>query len=658
MPEKGRNPWLDLYIEEVKREVMAGVVKGRKSNLTPGEEEALMELMINRDVVIRPADKGSGVVVMNTSDYWDKLRKEVNDSSTYRPTEGDQSKIVHKKVKQLADRMYRQGYIGKHLHRYLIPSIPRPGTIQGNPKLHKEGAPLRVIISGRGHATEGIAELAERELREHVESQPSFIRDTTDFINKLKNIKIPIEETLKPIVFCMDVCKLYPSVPRKEGIEACKEALELRHISNIPTKEVLEMIQLVLDNNNFSLGNSEHYIQVNGTAIGSKLGRNYACTYLGKWEAELLNSSLLKPLVYFRYIDDIFGIWLHGEDKLIEFYERANSLHGQIKLELRHSTDSIEFLDVRVGIHGDTVCTDVYSKPSDTKAYLHFTSDHPAHTKRGIPTGLAIRARRICSTSEGFDREARDICNNLSRRGYPRQQVMRSIRRVQKMDRSSVLQPSNKRKGREGVPMVVTYSSHLPNINRILKRKSYILSRSNELKSIFDENIFVSYKRGISLGDTLVHKKTKQISREGSVTQGSCQKNCRVCKVAYAGTDKVAGPGRKVMCTYDRTIGCRSRNIIYGVFCMSCEVVVYVGETGGQFYQRAQNHLSSIRCGKTELYVAAHFNSAGHSINEVRFVGLEKVWKNWVTYRRVREQRWIALLGTHQGEGGLNKKTA
>ena len=91
---------------------------------------------------------------------------------------------------------------------------------------------------------------------------------------------------------------------------------------------------------------------------------------------------------------------------------------------------------------------------------------------------------------------------------------------------------------------------------------------------------------------------------------------------------------------------------------MSCEVVVYVGETGGQFYQRAQNHLSSIRCGKTEQYVAAHFNSTGHSINEVRFVGLEKVWKNWVTYRRVREQRWIALLGTHQGEGGLNKKIA
>ena len=56
------------------------------------------------------------------------------------------------------------------------------------------------------------------------------------------------------------------------------------------------------------------------------------------------------------------------------------------------------------------------------------------------------------------------------------------------------------------------------------------------------------------------------------------------------------------------------------------------------------------------MEVAAHFNETGHSISNVKFIGLEKVWKNWVTYRRVREQRWMGLLGTYQGLGGLNKK--
>ena len=110
------------------------------------------------------------------------------------------------------------------------------------------------------------------------------------------------------------MAKLYPSVPRDVGIAACRIALDFRSNPRIPTKEVLEMIELVLDNNNFSLGNSQHYTQINGTAIGSKLGRNYACTYLGRWKGTFLESSTLKPFIYFRYIDDIFGIWLHGEE--------------------------------------------------------------------------------------------------------------------------------------------------------------------------------------------------------------------------------------------------------------------------------------------------------------------------------------------------------
>ena len=122
----------------------------------------------------------------------------------------------------------------------------------------------------------------------------------------------------------------------------------------------------------------------------------------------------------------------------------------------------------------------------------------------------------------------------------------------------------------------------------------------------------------------------------------------------------MVGPGGQSVCTYDRSIGCRSRNVIYGIMCEVCECVVYVGETGGQFYQRVQNHLSTIRCGKVEMEVAAHFNETGHQITDAKFVGLEKVWKSWTIYRRVREQRWIGLLGTDHGAGtgGLNKKMA
>ena len=318
----------------------------------------------------------------------------------------------------------------------------------------------------------------------------------------------------------------------------------------------------------------------------------------------------------------------------------------------------MEFLDVRVGLIGDTLSTDVYTKPTDTKAYLHHSSDHPSHTKRAIPSSLAMRAKRICSSNTNFKHQSKEVCDNLLRRGYPKNVVTKSIRKVENMDRSELLRHQTIKRRKEGVPLVITYSSHLPDINKILREKRYILERSASLKNIFNHNLFVSYKRGTNLKDILVHKKIKLMERKDGSNQGDCGKSCCICKIIHRREDRIKGPRAGETCTYDRTIGCRSRNVIYGILCEICNCVIYVGETGGPLYQRIQNHLSSIRCKRVGTEVSVHFNEEGHNISNLKVVGLEKVWKNWVTYRRVREQRWMGLLGTYHAKGGLNKKTS
>jgi hypothetical protein len=47
------------------------------------------------------------------------------------------------------------------------------------------------------------------------------------------------------------------------------------------------MMDMVLENNNFSF-NGKHYVQTEGTAIGSHLGMNYASVYLGLWEKNIV----------------------------------------------------------------------------------------------------------------------------------------------------------------------------------------------------------------------------------------------------------------------------------------------------------------------------------------------------------------------------------
>ena len=257
---------------------------------------------------------------------------------------------------------------------------------------------------------------------------------------------------------------------------------------------------------------------------------------MGKWETRLLNSSMLKPFMYLRYIDDIFGIWLYGEETLRDFHNLANSIHKQIQVDLRFSKTTVEFLDVRVSMSGGGLCTDVYAKPTDSKAYLHFTSDHPSYMKKAIPSGLAMRAKRICSSDSNFRLQTEDIHKNLSSRGYPDRLMDNGLKRVGEMDRNALLEGAMKKRDKQGVPMVITYSSHLPDIRKILKEKRRLLSRSENLRRAFREDpVFISYKRGTNLKDILVHKKTKQLGQKekNGQGQGGCGKNCSVCRVIY-----------------------------------------------------------------------------------------------------------------------------
>ena len=276
-PNKGRDMWLDMYIEMVKTDITNSLQKLGKLNISPGENDAFLSLLHNDDIVIRPADKGSGIVVLDKVKYIQSLQKEMEESDSYDVTDEDQTKKSLREVKKLVNKMYRDGAISQDMKQFLIPRYPKAGSLKGNPKLHKNNAPMRTIVNGMNTATEKLAELAEYELNEYVITSPSYIRDTTDFINTLKEIDEPLPEGT--ILFCFDVCKLYPSVPKQEGLEACREGLNSRSRSIVPTEEVLKMIKVVLDSNNFNLGN-KHYIQTNGIAIGSKLGKNFACSYM------------------------------------------------------------------------------------------------------------------------------------------------------------------------------------------------------------------------------------------------------------------------------------------------------------------------------------------------------------------------------------------
>ena len=83
---------------------------------------------------------------------------------------------------------------------------------------------------------------------------------------------------------------------------------------------------MVLKKNNFTF-NGDHYLQINGTAIVTKMAPSYTNTFMGKFEKQLLESSIERPLSWYRLIDGVDMKWTQSEEELQNFLSRANNLH-------------------------------------------------------------------------------------------------------------------------------------------------------------------------------------------------------------------------------------------------------------------------------------------------------------------------------------------
>ena len=92
--------------------------------------------------------------------------------------------------------------------------------------------------------------------------------------------------------------------------------------------------------------------QIRGTTIGTKFAPPYAILFMADLEEKILSASEKKPMIWWRYIDDIFFIWEHGEESLENFLNKLNSLHPTIKFTAEYSKETIYFLDVNIRLVG------------------------------------------------------------------------------------------------------------------------------------------------------------------------------------------------------------------------------------------------------------------------------------------------------------------
>ena len=185
-----------------------------------------------------------------------------------------------------------------------------------------------------------------------------------------------------------------------------------------------------MKHNYFEFG-QDVYQQILGTAIGTKFAPPYVI-FMAGLEEEIFKNPKFKPFLWLRYLGDIFCLWTEGVDKLKEFFNYLNEFHSSIKFTTEYSEKQINFLDILVtkSDSGEKLCSNLYTKPTNTHQYLHATSCHPAVHKNSIAYGQAIRLKRICSDENDLQRNLVSLESWSVNRDYRAEKVRPEIQKL------------------------------------------------------------------------------------------------------------------------------------------------------------------------------------------------------------------------------------
>ena len=163
----------------------------------------------------------------------------------------------------------------------------------------------------------------------------------------------------------MDITSLYTVTPNDECLRALKHFFDHRTVKE-PSSETPHRLTEQLLTLNCSFGGNYNK-QTNGVAMGTKMEPSYANLFVG-FIAHQYHGP--KPELYDRYIDDCIGATSSTrEEELTQFITAVNSFYPALKYTWEISDTSLAFLDIKISIEGNGLCTSVYYKRTDSHSY-------------------------------------------------------------------------------------------------------------------------------------------------------------------------------------------------------------------------------------------------------------------------------------------------
>ena len=237
---------------------------------------------------------------------------------------------------------------------------------------------------------------------------------------------------------------------------------------------------------------------------------------MGELEKKLIEPGADKIKLWVRYIDDIFVVWQGPQTDFEHFVQQCNKLHPTIKFTSECSETEINFLDMTIhkGTNFQTKHTldiKMYTKPTNTQAYVHASSFHPGGVGKSIALGESYRALRTNTDKVNFLQQIHKVQNALLSRGYDEKIIKPLIRRVRYKDRHTIIHKSKQTAIQTpGTPtMALTYNTHVSQFRTELNLIWMDVKKNPLLNELFPMPPRIALKKNRSLSNMLVSAKLK-----------------------------------------------------------------------------------------------------------------------------------------------------
>ena len=165
--------------------------------------------------------------------------------------------------------------------------------------------------------------------------------------------------------------------------------------------------------------------------MGASISPTVANIFMSVMLHNFLTTTREKPILMKRYIDDLFIIWPKKQN-LHTFIHHLNYHHPNIKFTSTQSNKSVDFLNITIKKRDNFTKSGKLQiqKQNNLYQYVHFLSNHPKSTLRGLIIGEATRYLRTNSTQQLYLEQIRKFTNHLIDRKYPPKFIKKALKKV------------------------------------------------------------------------------------------------------------------------------------------------------------------------------------------------------------------------------------